>query len=217
MESAFGPLAHRRAAFIRSFQRLAELPQGALPDRQTLAELVYGWGNPAWSAKPDYLDGIMRAIDATTGPILECGNGLSTLVAGLWAKRRGFQVWSLENEPVWANVAERLVRHFQFDNVTVCLSPLRDYGDYVWYDPPSDRLPSDFGLVLCDGPAGDTPGGRYGLLPMMRPFLAHPCVVLLDDVAREGELHILDRWISETGATATLHGTDKPYAVVTMP
>lgn len=75
-------------------------------------------------------------------------------------------------------------------------SPLKDYGDFCWYDAPLESMPDSFSLVICDGPPGATKGGRYGLVPFMRDRLRSGCVILLDDAEREEERTIAARWQS---------------------
>jgi hypothetical protein len=57
-----------------------------------------------------------------------------------------------------------------------------------------------------DSAWAETHGGRYGLLPVVRPFLAPGCLILLDDADREGEREALARWSSETGGTHSIEG-----------
>jgi hypothetical protein len=83
--------------------------------------------------------------------------------------------------------------------VGVCAAPLREFNGYSWYDAPREDLPHRIGLVICDGPPGQTPGGRFGLLPQMRERLAPGATILLDDVDREGERAVLARWEAEEG------------------
>ena len=78
-------------------------------------------------------------------------------------------------------------------------------------------MPSDFSLVVCDGPPGDTPGGRYGTLPVMRSLLRPGCVVLLDDVHRSEELEIVNRWADQLGSPFDLTGSERRFASLTLP
>jgi hypothetical protein len=79
-----------------------------------------------------------------------------------------------------------------------------------------DKLPARFALAICDGPPGDTPGGRIGLLPALRNRLTPGGIVILDDYAREAEQALAARWVSETGADMTINGVEKPFAVLRM-
>jgi predicted O-methyltransferase YrrM len=208
---------HRRFVFQGAMRRLAGLPADADPPGQLLSDLVYGWGNESFSALHEYITAFLRAAARTAGPILECGSGLSTLLLGMVAQRTGQRVWSLEHQPCWAERVRATLRRHRINRVEVCLAPLRDYGPYTWYDPPPERLPADFALVVCDGPPGDTPGGRYGLLPVLRRHLRPGCVVMLDDVNREGEKETIRRWSAELGVSAAVAGSHKPYGTLTIP
>jgi hypothetical protein len=86
-------------------------------------------------------------------------------------------------------------------------SPLRDYGDFSWYDPPSQNLPDQFRLVVCDGPPGQTKGGRYGLLPVFGPRLREGTVIVLDDADRPAEVELVNRWKSESDLNVEIFNT----------
>ena len=78
-------------------------------------------------------------------------------------------------------------------------------------------MPKDFSLVICDGPPARTPGGRYGLLPVMKSHLRPGCVILLDDVSRLEEREIIARWAEESGAKYSFEGAEKPFGILTLP
>ena len=102
-------------------------------------------------------------------------------------------------------------------SVRLCVNELRDYNRFCWYDPPLTQMPDNFSVVVCDGPPGETPGGRYGLLPVMQNTLASGCVILLDDAGRPQEREALDRWAQEAGTVYEIKGSKKPYAKMVMP
>ena len=180
------------------------LPPGQMPARQTLARLLTGWDNDGMAADLDYLEEVARMATLTEGPVLECGSGLTTVILGLLAGRRGVSTWSLEHYPEWhARVASILQRH-NIPGVNVCLSPLYDYGDFSWYKLPATGLPEKFSLVICDGPPESTPGGRYGLVPVLGERLCAGTLILLDDATRPSESEALRRWTTETGASVSL-------------
>ncbi len=181
-----------------------------------LSDLVYGWAN-SWSVKPEYIAAFLRGAREADGPILECGSGLSTVLLGLVAQRTGNQVWSLEHDHEWAKRTRDALRRFRITSVELCVTELRDYGSFTWYDSPAARMPTDFALVVCDGPPGRTPGGRYGLLPILGPHLKPGCTILLDDAARPMEREALARWAHELGVDFTICGADKPFATLVVP
>ncbi len=193
-------------------------PESALqPGNSLLEQLIYGWGNEAWSAREEYLAACVGHVLTSGEPILECGSGLSTVLLGAVAKKQGRIHWALEHLPGWADRVQRCLVRFRIDSVTLCTVPLRDFDGYLWYDAPMESMPRRFGLVVCDGPPGGTRGGRYGLIPVMRQRLAPGCVILLDDVVREDERVIAHRWSTELGAPLESLGTRKPYMQLTVP
>ncbi len=211
------PKPHRASVFERSMRRFLAGPEScADPTSPVLADLMYGWGNSFWAAGAEYLAAGVRNALVTPGPILECGSGLTTLLVGGVATRRGLGYWALENSDAWAEGTRSRAAAHRLD-VKVHSKGIKRYAEFDWYDPPLEAMPRDFHLVLCDGPAGKTRGGRYGLVPVMRDHLAPGCVVLLDDTRRARELEIAHRWQQELGATLELQGSGKRFGRITLP
>lgn len=209
--------ARRRFVFWRAMKRYLRDPKASTETgSRVLADLNYGWGNEGWSASSDYLTSCIDRALTSPGPILECGSGLSTILIGAVAHQRGINYWVLEDSQEWADKVQKCLIRYGFSSVKLCTKPLKNYVDYCWYDPPLKSMPAAFSLIVCDGPAGSTPGGRYGLVPVMRNQLSKDCVILLDDAGREEELSIVSRWKSELGATVNITDSDKPYAVITV-
>jgi len=71
--------------FRRAVRQIRDVAPGATPTRETLNELIVGWGNEGFAAQVDYLEEVSRHAAKTPGPILECGSGLTTIVLGLLA------------------------------------------------------------------------------------------------------------------------------------
>jgi hypothetical protein len=208
---------HGRVVVRRSVRRLRALPEGVAPNRELLEDLISGWGNPDYSAPSEFAERVMATAVATKGQVLECGSGMTTLLLGIAAEKTGSRVWTLENSDEWAEKLLAALRRARIDTVELVRSPIRDYGGFAWYDAPLNRLPLVFDLVVCDGPvATETKGGRYGLLPLLANRIASGCPILLDDAARPSERAVISRWADEFGATSTLHGVEKPYAVLRL-
>jgi len=199
----------RRALFEQAMDRLARAdPLSSAHFPAALAhQLVVGWANEKMSASEEFLQAIFRYAGESKGPILECGSGLSTLVLGLAARRSRQRV----------SVVRAALARFDIRNVELCESPLLNYGDFEWYDPPTQELATEFSLVICDGPQGTTPGGRYGLLPVLGSHLRTGCVILLDDATRAGEQQVLARWHDEMHVSHEVFGSTKPFARLLMP
>ncbi|HKE93518.1 MAG TPA: class I SAM-dependent methyltransferase, partial [Povalibacter sp.] len=189
--------AHRRLVFRRAMRRFLRAPASSVVARdRVLPELIYGWGNEEWSAMDEYLTACVQSALVARGPILECGSGLSSLVVGAIAKQLGIEHWVLEHSPEWAAKVQQQLDRYGIDSARVCVAPLKNYGEFDWYDPPVGSLPDRFGLVICDGPPYWNKGGRVGLVPVLRSRLNAGCVILLDDAARVQEQTIAKRWAS---------------------
>jgi hypothetical protein len=210
--------AHRHVVFRRAMRRFLRAPAAyAEPGDPVLLELIYGWGNELWSALDEYLAACIQCALVAKGPILECGSGLSSLVVGAIATQRRVEHCVLEHSPEWAANVQRHCDRYRLDSVRICVAPLRNYGEFDWYDPPVDSLPGDFALVICDGPPRWNRGGRFGLVPILRSRLQARSVILLDDAAREQEREIARQWAAELDASCETLGTTKPYMRLTVP
>ena len=197
-----------------ALKRLTATAASGTTDSEVLAELERAWGDDGWRAAGGYLEEVARFAREARGPVLEIGSGLTTLILGALVARRGIPVWTLEHHPdYFGHTGERL-KSFGLANVHLTLAPLRDYGEFCWYDPPLDKLPRDFSLVIADGPPGDVKGGRFGLLPVLRSHFAPGVVVLLDDAERAREKAVLEKWQSEYGLSQQLHSRNgKAWAI----
>jgi hypothetical protein len=186
------------------------------PQSPVVHDLIRGWNNDGYSADDEFLvESIMRAME-TKGPILECGSGLTTLLLGTVADSLGQAVWSLEHSAVWGEKVENALRKYQIKSVQLFVQPIKAFSGFHWYDAPVEAMP-EFSLVICDGPPAGTPGGRYGLLPIMRKKLEPGAVILLDDAIRQDERTIAARWADELRTDFQIRGLEKPYVVLTVP
>ncbi len=202
--------------FRKAIRRVAELRLSVVPDRELLSELLAGWGNEGFAAQTDYLEEVCSQAARTSGPVLECGSGLTSVMLGLLAGRRGVQTWSLEHVAEWRSRVTNVLERFEIPNVQICGAPLRSFGEFDWYDAPLALMPKEFQLVICDGPPGSTTGGRYGLLPVMGERLPAGSVILLDDATRPGEVEVLRRWTNEEKLKVSPPvATDGSFAVIT--
>lgn len=200
----------------KAVARIRSLPLGQVPSAEMLVELQAGWSNEGYAARTDYLEAVAKFAVMTSTPILECGSGLTTILVGLLAGRRGVATYSLEHTSEWRARINDTLRKLRIPQVEVSLAPLREYDGFSWYAPPLSELPQEFGLVICDGPPGSTLGGRYGLMPVLGERIPPGCVVLLDDTERESEVEALRRWSAETQMTILSHETPSgSFAVIT--
>ena len=195
-------------------KRLTAAAENGVPAGEVLAELERAWGEDGFRAVGGYLEEVARFATEARGPVLEIGSGLTTLILGALVARRGIPVWTLEHHPEYFAHTQETLKRVGLSNVHLTLAPLRDYGDFCWYDAPLDVLPRDFSLVIADGPPGDVKGGRFGLLPLLRSHFAPGVIVLLDDAERAREQAVLEKWKSEYGLSQQLHSRNgKAWAI----
>ena len=200
-----------------AIRRLSLNGDSQAPSRDVLSELARGWGEDGYRAVGGYLEEVAQWAAEARGPVLEIGSGLTTLILGTLVRRRGLPVWTLEHHPEYFRNTEAKLKRYDLTNVHLTLAPLRDYGDFCWYDPPLDLLPRDFGLVIADGPPGDVKGGRFGLLPVLHSHFAPEVVILLDDAERVQEAAVLRKWASEFELSHQLHARDgKAWAICSL-
>lgn len=201
----------------QAIREISSLRVGEMPTMQMLRDLQIGWGNSGFAARTEYLAEVAREAVTTTGPIIECGSGVTTILLGLLAGRRGVKTYSLEHTPEWRTLLLGTLEKFRITQVRVCLTPLREYEGFDWYDTSNEDLPSNFSLAICDGPPGEVKGGRYGLLPVLARRLGPGATVMLDDTERAGEAEVLRRWAQETDFfVSTRASSDGSFAVLTL-
>jgi len=189
--------AQRDRTMSAAVRRFRQLRDGELPSPEMLSHLERGWDEDGFRASGGYLEEVAKRALETNGPILEVGSGLTTILLGLLSERRHTEVWTLEHLPRFHGITRSKLQRHHIPDQHFILAPLTDYGEFVWYQAPLNKMPKDFRLVIADAPPGDTRGGRYGLMPVMREHLAHDALILLDDAHRPDEQAVLRRWASE--------------------
>jgi hypothetical protein len=177
----------RLRQFDRHVAALRTASDRTVDDSGRLTALRHAWGNENWSADVGYLGALVRRVVCATGPILECGTGLTTIVTGVLADRRGVEVLSLEQDPTWAEFVQSRLSRLGISAVTLVHAPLRTYEGFLWYDVDALKFPDSFELAVCDGPAiyGQPEpyqrAWRVGLLPVLRDRGVRVDEILLDD------------------------------------
>lgn len=179
-------------------------------EAQVFSDLLVGWGN-ASAAMAELQAAAYDLAAAADGPILECGSGLTTLVMAL--ANPNVHVHALESDVMWATKANRaLVRH-GIKNATIHFVEMKDYEGGRWYVLPD--LPDDFSLVLCDGPWRED-GERTVLFAAMGDRIKN-AVMLADDADDPALEPAFAAWAAARGATMTMLGEQRKFAVITRP
>ncbi|MBI4880903.1 MAG: hypothetical protein HY812_14790 [Planctomycetes bacterium] len=203
----------RDLALRRAVARVRRLRAGDAPSPSDLARLRAAFGNDGWSAGVPYLEELCRLVGQTHGAILECGSGVTTLLLAALTESDQRPVLALEHLPDWHARMRRDLFRLGAQGFDLRCLPLASYGAFDWYRRP--LLPPGllFSLVACDGPPGQTRGGRYGLLEVMSDHLADECVILLDDAQRESEQQVVRRW-KERFRVVETHGCERYVALL---
>ena len=162
------------------------------------------WSNEGFSADVRYLAETIRLLEKHRGPVLECGTGATTLIAGILGERYGFDTYCLEQDKAWGQLTRRALDYHRIRRVHILDTPLQSYGPYAWYNTTGLQLPKHFGLILCDGPFVDRCRGdaiykswRYGVLPFLHRTDSTFDALLLDDVNDKRARSVLQRWFAD--------------------
>ncbi len=214
----------RRALDCRRLGRVVDaLRSGAPIDRELLRTARRAWGNESWSAHLRYLEEGTKRASRSSAPILECGTGVTTLLACAVAERKGVPVYCLEQDPGWAEVVKDALARYGL-SARVSHAPLVRHGDLAWYDIRGIELPRRFGLVLCDGPAVLEPWSpeiraawQAGVLPVLREEGIAVDEVLLDDADEPRAASLLERWRLEFDCEEVVFGTAEGATAVIRP
>ncbi|MCG7898981.1 MAG: class I SAM-dependent methyltransferase [Candidatus Thiodiazotropha lotti] len=174
--------------------RLKTASQRGRISRFDIILLAIAWGNIGYAAGISYLRHVGERVIKSKGPILECGSGATTLLIAMLTQNEQRDFVIFEHNLEWYKHLQMILKRLGFEQVKLIHAPLIDYGDFRWYSPPALKHQPPFELVICDGPPGSIPGGRYGLLPIMGKQLSSNCLILLDDTHRKAEQHIITSW-----------------------
>lgn len=165
-----------------------------------------------WAISPDigwiY---VSQIFEMKPRVVMECGSGVSTLLAGYSLKRLGGgKVIALEHDEAFAKqTVEQIRLHGLEDYAQVLFAPLVSHTvggqSFVWYDLTSVPRPLQVDLLLVDGPPSHLqPQSRYPALPLLQPFLQPQSRILMDDTNRQDEQDISKRWEEEFGLVSQM-------------
>jgi len=193
-------------------------------DGRLLRRLRRAWLNDSFAADAAYLGELASLVLSGPGPFLECGSGLSTLVAGIFAEARGARVMSLEQDADWHRQMLHWQERLALGNVEIRLAPITRQGDFAWYDLTGVNLPAAFSHVFCDGPAlwksewADPmfANWRAGVVPLLRQRGIVLGEILLDDAENRRCAGVCRLW-NQLGLTTELVATPTGSFVLARP
>jgi hypothetical protein len=171
-----------------------------------IAELYAFWGDPLSPSDESFIRSCMAEAGNVTGPIVQCGASLLTIVLGALCTRAeepSRQIWCLEHDRHWANVIRSWLTEYRVSAAHVIHSPARVFDDYVWYGVDTGRLGKQYQLVICDG-ARATPQGVIGAIHRLESRLDDQYTILGRNVKETPVLRLLNEWAKTRGAKFAL-------------
>jgi predicted O-methyltransferase YrrM len=148
--------------------------------------------------------------------ILELGGGVSTYYLAKFANENGLNVFTVEHDLEWIKFLKKSLKKLNLDqNITFIHAPLVPYEQSkkhstLWYEPEKifkTLNNSAVDMLIVDGPIAEDKNNnmaRYPALPLLKSYLSTDAIVILDDIHREAESKIIDRWALETGISFSL-------------
>lgn len=147
-----------------------------------------------WGAQEDVLAACIVMAREATGPIIEAGSGLSSI---LMAAATNQTVYCLEHDAFFAAKLTKMADEAGVD-VVLCMAPLVDN----WYDLSGlDGLPERFALGLNDGPPRYLGGDRKLFLDRLQ------CdAIVCDDADTPSYADFLRQWAADNDMKCDIDG-----------
>jgi hypothetical protein len=166
------------------------------------------YGNK-YSAGPAMLKEVYDSAKAAKGPILECGSGISTLIAGIACYRNGNTVHSLEHDLEWFRHMRNFIRLWKIRGIALYYAPMTEYPEpeketpFTWYEI-EETLPNNFDLAIIDGPPRRF--GREGVFKLMFDRIKD-AKWIADDSEDKQQLDMVQAWAEKAGKKVEDVGT----------
>jgi hypothetical protein len=144
--------------------------------------------------------------------VVECGGGISTFYIARLLRERGGHIHTIEHDAGWAGILQQALEAEGLgDYATVIFAPLARSSHSLdgnqWYAEDKLRCLVEsrgIDLLVVDGPPAygqELRYARYPAVPFFKSALADDYTVVLDDINRQGEQEILQRWEQKLGIT----------------
>jgi hypothetical protein len=175
--------------------------------KETFDQIFKYYNNP-YSLGPTSLQLIYQHCKEANGPILECGSGISTIIASLACQRNGQTIHSLEHDLEWFRHTRNFIQLFKQKPVALHYAPFREYdektkapantnshaGTFIWYD--NDNLPDKFAVAIIDGPPRMY--GREGVYKLMLDRIKD-AVWIVDDFEDPSQAAMCRKYAEQCG------------------
>jgi predicted O-methyltransferase YrrM len=176
---------------------------------QLLAPLSGGYVPwTTWSLKPEALLHIVNQIVlGGLSTVVECGSGASTLYLARLMRQVGGRIASVEHDERWFHIVSRAVDD---EGLTECCTVVHAPLEDGWYarESVADLRRETIDCLVVDGPPAGEPGhhdARYPAGPFFAEALSPRALVMIDDIDREGERAVMDRWRADLGFDFTVY------------
>lgn len=156
-----------------------------------------------WAGSPDFLLVVAMEIERSKPAIVvECSSGVSSIVCARMLQLAGRgHVYSLEHDVRYAGATRDMLESYGLTQwATVVDAPLTTaHTPTPWYsDDLIQRDVPQIDMVIIDGPPESTAHlARYPALPRLAPRLTENAIIIIDDAARDDEVKMLKRWLTE--------------------
>ena len=158
-----------------------------------------------WAISPDITRILMKYIfDLQPELMMELGSGVSTIISGYCLKMNGKgKLISLEHEEQFYKDSLTNIRAHSLESyVDLIYAPLKPYEldakKYSWYDLSKLTLDQPIELLLVDGPPGTIQKeSRYPAYPLLKQYLNHNAILLIDDYIRQDEKEMVKQWLND--------------------
>lgn len=169
-----------------------------------------------WAASPDVLISLFNhAQTISPKKILDLGSGISTLVLAKAAPQA--TIYSIDNSEEYAAKTRRMLETHGVGNVDLRVAPLAPHSSGVdWYAVEKFADISDIDILFIDGPPGAfNETARHPAFDVCLSKLSPRAVIVLDDVAREGERNLAEKFAAALpGHKLEIFDFDKGAAVI---
>jgi hypothetical protein len=215
-EGNFGRWLRNRFGVQSPFLDLAMEKLIAGNNSQEVFNEIHAAYGQEYSMGPAGLKAVYDLCKDATGPILEAGSGITTIIAAIACMRNGQTVHSLEHDLEWFRQVRGYIQTWKVRASALYYAPLIEYPDpddeakpMMWYgDGILDDLPKTFSVAIIDGPPR-----RYGREAAYKLIgdRIKDAKWLVDDVDDASQLNIVQAYADKYGKSVEVCSSAKGY------